>query len=129
MGIRIMALRLIKDPVAVSSLARVRGAATDMPMAMTEAALLPVQVNRGLPEESSLVAAMVLVMARAITSKEIFLSIRRRRELTNEKNRRDRKFGNHFGTFDSVRGRIRQATSGALPSRRTPNYQRILPAR
>jgi hypothetical protein len=45
-------------------------------MAMPEAALLPVQVNRGLPEETCLVAAMLLVMARAITSKEIFLSIR-----------------------------------------------------
>ena len=76
MGIRIMALRLIKDPVALSSRARVKGAATDMPMAMPEAALLPVQVNPGLPEESCLVAVMLLVMARAITSKEIFLSIR-----------------------------------------------------
>jgi hypothetical protein len=50
--------------------------ATDMPMAMAEAALLPVQVIRRLREESCLLAAMVQLMARAIASKESFLSTR-----------------------------------------------------
>ena len=43
-------------------------------MAMTKATLLQVQVTPGLRVESCLVAATVLVMARGITNRQVFVS-------------------------------------------------------